>query len=81
MHQLLPPPLPDGSPQIGWAKVQEIRRHVEYFRKSGKFTIVTMKQGGEKEYYLASAFEVCNGFGFISSLSIDAALQHCRAAW
>lgn len=43
--------------QIGWAKVQEIRRYVDYFRQSGKFSICYMKQAGEKEYYLATAFQ------------------------
>lgn len=39
----------------GWAKVEEIRRHVEFFRKSGKPCIAYMVTGGEKEYYLAAA--------------------------
>jgi hypothetical protein len=43
--------------QIGWAKVQELRRYIKLFRDSGKFTIAYMKTGGEKEYYLASAFQ------------------------
>lgn len=42
---------------VGWAKVIEIRRHLEYFRKSGKWTVAYMERAGEKEYYLASAFE------------------------
>lgn len=46
-----------GPLAIGWAKVQEIRRYLSYFRQSGKFTMVYMKQAGEKEYYLASACE------------------------
>ena len=46
-----------GPLAAGWAKVQEIRRYLDLFRKSGKFTVVYMKQGGEKEYYLASACE------------------------
>lgn len=46
-----------GPLAIGWAKAQEIRRHLEYFRASGKFSVVYMKQGAEKEYYLATAFE------------------------
>ncbi|GAX84081.1 hypothetical protein CEUSTIGMA_g11505.t1 [Chlamydomonas eustigma] len=46
-----------GPLQVGWAKVQEIRRYLKYFRQSGKFMIAYMKLGGEKEYYLASAFE------------------------
>jgi protease-4 len=43
--------------QVGWAKLQEIRRYVELFRQSGKFSMAYMKIGGEKEYYLATAFE------------------------
>jgi len=40
---------------LGYAKLQEIRRYITLFRQSGKFTVAFMKQGGEKEYYLASA--------------------------
>lgn len=38
---------------LSWASC----RYLELFRKSGKFTVVYMKQGGEKEYYLATACE------------------------
>ncbi|GBF99919.1 serine protease chloroplastic, partial [Raphidocelis subcapitata] len=41
---------------IGWAKLAEVRRYVELFRSSGKFTVAWMKNAGEREYYLASAF-------------------------
>jgi hypothetical protein len=37
--------------------VQELRRYIKLFRDSGKFTIAYMKTAGEKEYYLASAFQ------------------------
>ncbi len=30
-------------------------RHFDHFRASGKYLVAYMKQGGEKEYYLASA--------------------------
>ncbi|KAG2432803.1 hypothetical protein HXX76_008537 [Chlamydomonas incerta] len=40
---------------IGWGKVQEIKRHIDYFRASGKYCVAFMKQAGEKEYYLATA--------------------------
>jgi protease IV len=40
---------------IGWARVQEIRRHVEFFRASGKETVAFVTRGGEREYYLATA--------------------------
>lgn len=35
----------------------EIRRYVELFKASGKFTLAYMKLAGEKEYYLATAFD------------------------
>jgi len=28
----------------GWAKVQEIRRHLAFFRESGKYSMVYMAQ-------------------------------------
>ena len=42
--------------QCGWGKIIEIRRHVEMFKKSGKFAIAYLERAGEKEYFLASAF-------------------------
>ena len=40
----------------GWNLVlQELRRSLDFFRSSGKFSIATMNRGGEKEYFL------CNG--------------------
>eukprot|EP00168_Porphyra_purpurea_P006365 TRINITY_DN1783_c0_g1_i2.p1 TRINITY_DN1783_c0_g1~~TRINITY_DN1783_c0_g1_i2.p1 ORF type:complete len:576 (-),score=245.43 TRINITY_DN1783_c0_g1_i2:202-1929(-) len=45
--------------QCGWAKLQELRRHLDYFRASGKKVTVYMETGAEKEYYLSlSADEV-----------------------
>ncbi|XP_076886011.1 serine protease SPPA, chloroplastic-like [Bidens hawaiensis] len=41
----------------GWAKIEEIRRHVLDFRKSGKFIIGYAPLWGEKEYYLGCACE------------------------
>jgi Peptidase family S49 len=38
-------------------QAQEIRRHVAFFRASGKPTVAYMKRGGEKEYYLATCCE------------------------
>lgn len=29
--------------QIGWSKVQELRRYIKLFRDSGKYTIAYMK--------------------------------------
>ncbi|KAL5544846.1 hypothetical protein UlMin_008630 [Ulmus minor] len=39
----------------GWAKVEEIRRHVLDFKKSGKFIVAYLPVCQEKEYYLACA--------------------------
>ncbi|KAG2448920.1 hypothetical protein HYH02_006268 [Chlamydomonas schloesseri] len=44
-----------GPLGIGWGKVQEIKRHIDYFTASGKYCVAFMKQAGEKEYYLATA--------------------------
>ncbi|KAJ0049131.1 hypothetical protein Pint_16334 [Pistacia integerrima] len=41
----------------GWGKVEEIRRHIVDFKKSGKFVIGYVPACGEKEYYLACACE------------------------
>ncbi|KAL5987505.1 hypothetical protein ACLOJK_035253 [Asimina triloba] len=39
----------------GWAKVEEIRRHIINFKKSGKFIVGYVSVCGEKEYYLGCA--------------------------
>ncbi|KAK1317186.1 hypothetical protein QJS10_CPA05g01983 [Acorus calamus] len=39
----------------GWGKVEEIRRHILNFKKSGKFIVGYVSVCGEKEYYLACA--------------------------
>ncbi|XP_052175920.1 serine protease SPPA, chloroplastic-like [Diospyros lotus] len=41
----------------GWGKVEEIRRHILDFKKSGKFVVGYVPVCGEKEYYLACACE------------------------
>ncbi|KAL2338251.1 hypothetical protein Fmac_012697 [Flemingia macrophylla] len=41
----------------GWAKVEEIRRHILNFRKSGKFIVAYVPSCREKEYYIACACE------------------------
>ncbi|XVF54515.1 hypothetical protein PTKIN_Ptkin05aG0186600 [Pterospermum kingtungense] len=41
----------------GWGKVEEIRRHILNFKKSGKFIIAYVPACGEKEFYLACACE------------------------
>ncbi|CAI9786766.1 unnamed protein product [Fraxinus pennsylvanica] len=41
----------------GWGKVEEIRRHILDFKKSGKFIVGYVPAFGEKEYYIGSACE------------------------
>lgn len=41
----------------GWGKVEEIRRHILDFKKSGKFIISYAPVCGEKEYYLGCSCE------------------------
>ncbi|XP_038688077.1 serine protease SPPA, chloroplastic [Tripterygium wilfordii] len=41
----------------GWAKVEEIRRHILDFKKSSKSVVCYVPACGEKEYYLACACE------------------------
>ncbi|CAA7396005.1 unnamed protein product [Spirodela intermedia] len=41
----------------GWGKIEEIRRHIVNFRKSGKLIISYVPICGVKEYYLACACE------------------------
>ncbi|KAD4385415.1 hypothetical protein E3N88_25583 [Mikania micrantha] len=41
----------------GWGKIEEIRRHILDFRKSGKFTIGYAPEWREKEYYIGCACE------------------------
>ncbi|PNY04808.1 protease 4-like protein [Trifolium pratense] len=41
----------------GWGKVEEIRRHILNFKKSGKFVVAYVPTFQEKEYYLACACE------------------------
>ena len=43
---------------MGWAKIFEIRRHLEYFRASGKGISVFMETGGPKEFFLAMGYAV-----------------------
>ena len=46
---------PTGFDSPYWAKVQEIRDAVLDFKKSGKPVYAYLEDGGEREYYLASA--------------------------
>merc|ERR1712176_418944 len=41
----------------GYGKIEELRRQIESFRASGKFTVAYFELGGMKEYMLASACE------------------------
>ncbi|KAL2462086.1 Serine protease SPPA [Abeliophyllum distichum] len=41
----------------GWGKVEEIRRHILDFKKSGKFIVGYVPACGEKEYYIGCACE------------------------
>ncbi|CAN0876983.1 Serine protease SPPA, chloroplastic [Linum grandiflorum] len=41
------------SLNCGWGKIEEIRRHILDFKKSGKFVVAYMPTCREKEYYLA----------------------------
>lgn len=41
---------------IGWGKIFEIRRHLEYFRSAGKTITVFIESGGPKEYFLGMGY-------------------------
>ncbi|XP_017242541.1 serine protease SPPA, chloroplastic isoform X2 [Daucus carota subsp. sativus] len=41
----------------GWGKIEEIRRHILNFKKSGKFILCYVPACGEKEYYLGCSCE------------------------
>ena len=74
-----------GALECGWAKVLEIRRHLEFFRQSGKFTIGYMERGNEKEYFLLSACEEVylppSGNLGLRGLSVSGMNSHWEAAW
>ncbi len=42
----------------GWARVLEIRRHLQYFAAAGKQVTVFMEQGGPKEFFLGMGFDL-----------------------
>lgn len=69
--------------QIGWSKVQELRRYIQLFRDSGKFTICYMKIAGEKEYYLSTAFDEVyvapSGNVRLAGFSVAGEIQCCTA--
>lgn len=39
----------------GWGKIQELKRHIAFFNKSGKNSIAYLSVAGEKEYFLAAS--------------------------
>ncbi|MBI4483936.1 MAG: signal peptide peptidase SppA [Acidobacteria bacterium] len=41
-------------PELGWGRLQDIRRALEKFRRSGRPAWLYMESGGNKEYYLAT---------------------------
>ena len=49
--------VPTGFESPYWAKVQELRDAILDFRKSGKRISAYLEQGGDREYYLATAAE------------------------
>ena len=51
-----------------WAKVQEVRDAIADFRTSGKPIIAYLEQGGEQEFYLASA---CDKVFLMPTASLD----------
>jgi protease IV len=58
---------PTGTAAL-WAKVQEVRDAVTDFRSSGKPVIGYLEQGGEQEFYLASA---CDKVFLMPTASLD----------
>ncbi|MCS6884386.1 MAG: signal peptide peptidase SppA [Acidobacteriota bacterium] len=44
-----------NSPEIGYAKVEELREAIKDFRSSGKPVYVYMDRGSDRDYYLATA--------------------------
>lgn len=48
-------PSPTTTSWFSVCSPQELRRHVEHFKASGKFCIAYIERGGEKEYLLATA--------------------------
>lgn len=58
---------PSGTAAL-WAKVQEVRDAIIDFRTSGKPVIGYLEQGGEQEFYLASA---CDKVFLMPTASLD----------
>jgi protease-4 len=58
---------PSGTAAL-WGKVQEVRDAIADFRTSGKPIVAYLEQGGEQEYYLASA---CDKVFLMPTASLD----------
>ena len=58
---------PAGTAAL-WGKVQEVRDAIADFRTSGKPIVAYLEQGGEQEYYLASA---CDKVFLMPTASLD----------
>jgi len=58
---------PSGTAAL-WAKVQEVRDAITDFRTSGKPIVAYLEQGGEQEFYLASA---CDKVFLMPTASLD----------
>jgi protease IV len=58
---------PRGTAAL-WAKVQEVRDAITDFRTSGKPIVAYLEQGGEQEFYLASA---CDKVFLMPTASLD----------
>ena len=58
---------PAGTAAL-WAKVQEVRDAIADFRTSGKPIVAYLEQGGEQEFYLASA---CDKVFLMPTASLD----------
>lgn len=56
-----------GSPQVGWARAQEIRAALHSCRLAGKRIVCFMEGGGNVEYYIAS---VADRLGMVPAGSV-----------
>ncbi|XP_010537423.1 PREDICTED: serine protease SPPA, chloroplastic [Tarenaya hassleriana] len=60
----------------GWGKVEEIRRHISDFKKSGKFVVGYINICGVKEYYLGCACDELyappSAYSFLYGLTVEA---------
>ncbi|KAF3519618.1 hypothetical protein DY000_02063857 [Brassica cretica] len=68
----------------GWGKVEEIRRHILDFKKSGKFIVGYINICGLKEYYLGCScselYAPPSAYSFLYGLTVQASFlggKHC----